>query len=115
VFLSKTRQHKDRVSNLRFRIGFKSCFVVDGVRKGEGLGLYWDDSIKIDILSYRLHHIDCLVWSNDLQTRWRTTFVYGEPWAQDRHLMWELLLSVKLYVPKPMAGVRGLQQGTMGV
>jgi hypothetical protein len=91
VFLFETRQHKDRVSNFRYRISFKSCFVVDGVGKGGGLGLYWDESIKVDILSYGLHHIDCFIWSSDLHTRWRTTFVYGEPWAQDRHLIWELL------------------------
>jgi hypothetical protein len=91
VFLLETRQHKDRVSNLRYRIGFKHCFVVDGVSKGGGLGLFWDESIKVDILSYGLHHIDCLIWSSELHIRWRTTFIYGEPRSQDRHLMWKLL------------------------
>jgi hypothetical protein len=91
VFLSETRQHKDRVSNLRFRMGFKHCFVVGGVGKDGGLGLFWDESIKVDILSYGLHHIDCLIWCNDLHLRWRATFVYGEPRTQDRHLMWELM------------------------
>jgi hypothetical protein len=70
VFLSETRQHKDRVSNLRYRIGFKHFFVVDGVGKGGGLGLFWDEAIKVDILSYGLHHIDCLIWSGELHIRW---------------------------------------------
>jgi hypothetical protein len=91
VFLSQTRQHRDRVSNLQYRIGSKHCFVVDGVVKGGGLGLFWDESIKVDILSYGLHHIDCLIWRSELHIRWQTLFIYGEPRTQDRHLIWELL------------------------
>jgi hypothetical protein len=83
------------VSNLRFRIGLKNIFVVDGVGKGGGLGLFWDESVKIDIMLYGVHHIDSMIWSSDLHTRWRTTFVYGEPRVQDRHLMWELLRRLK--------------------
>jgi hypothetical protein len=38
--------------------------------------LYWDESIKITILSYVLHYIDTLVWDGDHHTSWRGTFVY---------------------------------------
>jgi exonuclease III len=58
IFLAETRQHKDRVSNLHFRLGFNYSFVVDGIGKGGGLSLYWDDSIKLNIMLYGLHHID---------------------------------------------------------
>jgi hypothetical protein len=61
------------VSNHRFKIGFKHCFVVDGVGNGSGLGLFWDESIKVDILSYGLQHIDCLIWCSELHMKWRTT------------------------------------------
>jgi hypothetical protein len=47
IFVSETRQQKDWVSNLRFRLGFRNSFVVDGVGKGGELGLFWDDSIKM--------------------------------------------------------------------
>jgi hypothetical protein len=40
IFLSETRQHKDRVSNLRFRLGLNKSFIVDGVGKGGGLDLF---------------------------------------------------------------------------
>jgi hypothetical protein len=33
-------------------------FVVDGEGKGGGIALYWEESIKITILSHGLHHID---------------------------------------------------------
>jgi hypothetical protein len=51
-----------RVINLQFRIGLNKCFVVDGQGKGGDLALYWDDSIKINILSYGMHHMDTLIW-----------------------------------------------------
>jgi hypothetical protein len=34
---------------------------MDGQGKGGGLALYWNDLIKVDILSYGMHHIDTLV------------------------------------------------------
>jgi hypothetical protein len=46
VFISETRQQKERVSNLRFRLDFNNSFVVDGVGKGARVVLFWDDSIK---------------------------------------------------------------------
>jgi hypothetical protein len=39
--------------------------VVDGQEKGGVLALYWNDySIKFDILSYGMHHIDTLIWDD---------------------------------------------------
>jgi hypothetical protein len=83
------------VSNLRFRLAFNNSFIVDGVGKGGGLVLFWDESIKIDLLSYGLHHIDTMVSSSELHLRWRATFVYGEPKVQDRRVMWELLRRIQ--------------------
>jgi hypothetical protein len=40
VFICETRQRKERVENLRFRIGMKQCFQVKGDGKGGGLALY---------------------------------------------------------------------------
>jgi hypothetical protein len=39
VFISETRQHKERVSNLCGRIGLKNALVVDGQGKGGGLSV----------------------------------------------------------------------------
>jgi hypothetical protein len=68
VFISETRQHKSRVSNLCGRIGLKHALVVDGHGKGGGLVLFWDEAIKITVLSYGLHYIDTLVWDGDHHT-----------------------------------------------
>jgi hypothetical protein len=80
---------------MRFRLGFNNCLVVDGEGKGGGLALFWSDEIKMDILSYGLHHIDAIVWDDSHHAGWRGMFVYGEPRTYDRHNMWELLRRIK--------------------
>jgi hypothetical protein len=95
VFISETRQQNERVSNLCSRIGLKNALVVDGQVKGGGIVLFWNESIKIIVLSYGLHYIDILVWDGDHHASWRGTFVYGEPRTHDIHLMWEVLRRLK--------------------
>jgi hypothetical protein len=57
--------------------------------------MYWDDSIKLTVLSYDLHFIDTLIWDGDHHASWRATFVYGESRTQNRHIMWDLLKRIK--------------------
>jgi hypothetical protein len=80
-----------------------------GKEKVEGslfLALFWDESIKVEIFSYGLHHIDTLIWDGVHHAGWRGTFVYGEPRTQDRCKMWKLLKRIKpcSYAPWMMIG-----------
>jgi hypothetical protein len=86
---------------MKSRLGLNNHFNVDGHGKGGGLALYWVDSIKVEVLSYGLHHIDTLIWDGSHQAGWRGTFIYGEPNSQNRHVMWELLRR-KASVPSSM-------------
>jgi hypothetical protein len=95
VFIYETRQQRERVGSLRFRIGLNKLFVVDGQGKGGGVGLFWDDSISINILSYGLHYIDTLIWDVEHHAHWRSTFVYSESRTQVRADMWKLLEHLK--------------------
>jgi hypothetical protein len=119
VFNSETRQQRDRqqrdrVNNLMFRLCFSNCFVVDGVGKGGGLALYWDESIKLDIVSYGLHHIDTAVWSMEMNMEWRASFVNGEPRVQDRHLMWNLLKRIKPMQSAPWVMIGDFNEALWG-
>jgi hypothetical protein len=69
-FLSETRQDSERVRNIRFRLGLNKCFVVDGQENGGGIALFWDELIKISILSYGMHHIDTLIWDGNHHAGW---------------------------------------------
>jgi hypothetical protein len=81
VFISETRQQSNRVRNIKGRLALNNCFLVNGRGKGGGLALYWDNSIKLNIVSYGMHHIDTLIWDGDHDAAWHGTFVYGEPRA----------------------------------
>jgi hypothetical protein len=65
VFILETRQQKSRVLNLRFRLGYKNAFVVDGKGKVESLVIYWNESTNLSIMLYGSHYIDTLIWDND--------------------------------------------------
>lgn len=93
IFHSETRQCKEKVKAIRWRIGLKHCQTHDGKGKGAGIALYWDDSIKIKVLSYGLRYFDVIV-SEPHGPKWRGTFVYGEPRSQDRHHMWRLISDI---------------------
>jgi hypothetical protein len=95
VFISEIRQQVNRVTNLKGRLGMYNCFVIEGRGKGGGLDLFWNNSIKISVVLYDLHHIDTLIWDGVHHAAWWGTFVYGEPKTQDRHNMWELLKRLK--------------------
>jgi hypothetical protein len=70
VFLSETKQQKTRVLNIKSRLGLNNCFIVDSHGKGSGLAMFWNDSMKLDILLYGLHHIDTLIWSEGRHAAW---------------------------------------------
>jgi hypothetical protein len=93
VFVCESRQSKERVENLRFRIGTKECFQVK--EKGKGGGLYWTKDITVDLLSFSNHHIDMHIRGGPFEQTWRGTFIYGEPKAYDHHHMWTKLRQIK--------------------
>jgi hypothetical protein len=81
--------------NLRFRLGMEGCYQVKGAGKGGGLALYWQDGITVDLLSYSNRHIDVHVSGGPYVSKWRASFVYGEPKSCDRHLMWTKMRQMK--------------------
>jgi hypothetical protein len=101
VFICETRQSKERVENLRFRIGMKECFQVKGDRKGGGLALYWTEELTVDLLSFSNNHIDVHISGGPYEHVWKGTLIYGEPKACDRHLMWTKLQRIKPRSDRP--------------
>lgn len=74
--------------------------MVNGVGKGGGLALFWDESLKVELKSYNMRHIDVIITEPE-GARWTATFVYGEPKAQNRHEMWNLLRRIRLNASDP--------------
>lgn len=59
----------------------------DGNGKGVGSALYWDNSIKMEVLSHGMGHFFYVIVNEPRDPKRRGTFVYGEPSGQDRHHM----------------------------
>ena len=94
IFLSKTRQNKEYVESLRYRLGMKSVFTVSVKGKGGGLAVFWDECFTMELNKFGEHFIDMYI-SNSDGSKWRCTFVYGEPKASQRYVMWEHQRRVK--------------------
>jgi hypothetical protein len=71
------------------------CFHVKGDGSGGGIALFALEGITIDVLSFSKRHIDAHINGGPYDTKWHGTFVYGEPKASDRHLMWDNLRQIK--------------------
>jgi len=86
---------ESRVKSLRWRLGLKGCLAVDSHGKRGGIALFWDENILIDLLSMGDRYIDVSVRESPSSAPWRATFIYGEPWVEDRHRTWEILQRLK--------------------
>jgi hypothetical protein len=68
--------------------------------KGGGLALFWNEEVKVNLISFGNHHTDVKILEpNGLI--WRYTFIYGEPRAQDMPEMWKLLHRIKQDAKEP--------------
>ncbi|KAL5856859.1 hypothetical protein ACOSQ3_004317 [Xanthoceras sorbifolium] len=77
IFLSKTRLNSVGAGDIRVKLGFDGCFVVDRVGTGGGILLLWQNSVDVSVWSFNCGHIDCVVRDVD-GLRWRFTGFYRE-------------------------------------
>jgi hypothetical protein len=94
-FISETRTGEKKIKDLRWRLGLRNCITQLGKGKGAGIALYWDESIKLKVLSAGPRYIDVLINDVEKDRKWRGTFVYGEPKSSERHHMWTVLRRIK--------------------
>jgi hypothetical protein len=81
-------------------LGYDNVFAVSSTGRSGGLAIFWNNSIKLDILSYSQYHIDAAV-TPSLEEPWRLTCVYGEAQANERHKTWDMLKFIKASSPLP--------------
>lgn len=89
IFLFETLASKNKVEEIRSRINFKCCFVVDCVGRSGGLCVLWKEATCFSILNFSNNHIDILI--NCSRGEWRLTGFYGFPERNRRRQSWNLL------------------------
>ena len=98
--VQETQVHKTRVENLKNTLGFDHAFAVSSIGRSGGLGIIWNNNMRVELLLYSQYHIDVILTEGDREP-WRLTCVYGEAQLSERHKMWSLLKFIKSSSPLP--------------
>ena len=65
LFVMETKIQGKRVESLKNLLGFTGCFAVDSNGLIGGIGMYWNDSVHVELKNYSKAHIDVYVKGND--------------------------------------------------
>ena len=89
----ETQIEGSRVENLAGSLVFKNSFAVNSYGRSGGLGVFWNDEIKLVVDGYSKYHINVVI--DDLaHVKSRVTFVYGEAQTSERYKTWDMLRSI---------------------
>jgi len=94
LFIMETQIDKYRVENLRYTLGFDSCFEVKSSGRSGGLGLFWKNDVHVSVQKYSNYHIDTIV-SEHGKEPWRMSFIYGGPKRSLRHRTWDIMKQMR--------------------
>ena len=61
VFLMETKLRKTKMELIRQRVGFPNLFVVDCIRKSDGLALFWGENVIVDIQNFIQRHVNGII------------------------------------------------------
>ena len=93
VCIVETQIEGSRVENMVGSLNFNKSFAVSSSGRSGGLGIFWNEEIKLEVLGYSKYHIDALVGELfDIQTR--VTFVYGEDQVSEQYNTWDTLKGI---------------------
>ena len=57
----ETQVHTARVEGLKSTLGYDNAFAVSSSGRSGGLGIFWNNSIKMEIVPYSQYHIDVII------------------------------------------------------
>uniref|UniRef100_A0A8R7UFR7 Uncharacterized protein n=1 Tax=Triticum urartu TaxID=4572 RepID=A0A8R7UFR7_TRIUA len=89
----ETQLESARVEALAGTLGFDNSYAVISQGRSGGRGLFWNNSIKVEILGYSVYHLDVSIEEQGTE-KWRMTCVYGEAQTHLRHQTWTTLKNI---------------------
>lgn len=72
---------------------FHCSFAVSSSGRSGGLGLFWNNLIKLEVLSYSQYHIDAKIDGVGPEL-WCVTLVYGEEQIPERYKTWDTIKGI---------------------
>jgi hypothetical protein len=82
------------VESLSSSLGFDRSFAISSNGRSGGIGVFWNNSIKIELLPYSQYHLDAVVIEQG-KDPWRLTIIYGEAQVSERHKTWDMLKFIR--------------------
>jgi hypothetical protein len=89
----ETQIDKARVESLASSVGFDNAYAINSVGRSGGIGLFWNKSIKLEVLGYSDYHVDVAVREPGVEP-WRMSVFYGEAQTHLRHQTWDTLKNI---------------------
>ena len=79
-----------RVEAFANTLGYDHAYAIDSQGRSGGMGIFWNNTIDVQILGDSVYHIDVRIQEAAQDPR-RLTFVYGEAQTHLRSQTWDLL------------------------
>lgn len=93
LYIVETQIEGSRVENLAGTLGYDKAYVVDSRGRSGGIGIFWNNEIKVDILGYSDYYLDVSVEEPGVD-KWRLTCIYGEAQTHLRHQTWTAMKNI---------------------
>ncbi|XP_060965639.1 uncharacterized protein LOC115713676 [Cannabis sativa] len=86
----ETKLSAGRGMHLKHKLRFDSVLEVPRQGLGGGILLFWKYSIDVNVITYSLNHVDCII-NNFNGKDWHFSGYYGSPYANQKFATWTLL------------------------
>lgn len=95
VFVMETKLKTGKFESIKRKVSLENCLVVDSIKRGGGLALFWKMELKVELMNYSRSHINVGITDEEIKGKWLLTCFYGQPNANKRKEVWDMLLSFK--------------------
>lgn len=87
----ETRQQEDTMKDWKRQLKFTDHHVVNPIRTGGGLALFWGDSVQVTILDSTPNYVDTAVCFISDAFVCKITWIYGNPHENEKKAFWRLM------------------------
>lgn len=84
VFLMETKVKHNRLKKCSQDMGFSESFCVESHGQAGGLGLWWDNSVEVQIPEFSKNLIDTEIKEKGGERSWRISWIYGTPYKEEK-------------------------------
>ena len=89
--LMETKTSSMEFEKLKWKLQFNGGLGISGDGRKGGMGILWNNEVKVSIQSYGHNYVDSILQESDTLEPWRFTLLYGEPTSSNKEETWRLM------------------------